>query len=123
MLFSSCEFNKTENAMPYDYHVIESSTTWKEQFFTYKNLLKNGLEYIRNKDSIIVEVRRFQNGKLNGNYLKYYDKGDIATIGKFINDKKIGKWHEFHPNGEIKSSGKYADGLKSGLWKCKHRYL
>lgn len=61
----------------------------------------------------ITHYMTFKSSKLevwDGEYMEWYDNGDLILKGNFVNDKKNGKWKEFS------SEGKYEKGKKNGKW-------
>lgn len=94
--------------------------------------LKNGkqvgksITYGSNEEPI--EIGNYENGKLNGEYKKYYynylqnaekkyPKETLKVKGYFKDGKETGEWNYYYENGKIYLIGTYENGAEIGEWK------
>lgn len=59
------------------------------------------------KNGKIISKVHYENGMMNGLFLKYYTNSQIKTKGKYKDGKRQGVWREYFKNGNMKSKGKY----------------
>jgi antitoxin component YwqK of YwqJK toxin-antitoxin module len=52
--------------------------------------------YDVNEKTLVKEVIPYQNGVLEGTYLRFYDSGRPAVIGEYLAGEKVHKWTEFY---------------------------
>lgn len=65
--------------------------------------------------------KSYKDGKLHGNYIRYYQNGKIKLQGEYTNGNKNGKWQSFDENGTVTSEELYENGNKEGKWWKKVR--
>ncbi len=106
---------KEEHKRQYYYGVLLS--------YSYK---KNGKDITVDVENETAEVEIFWNSgkpsrKFNmvsdwfeGEYLKYYDNGQLAYSATYVNDWTEGMLKEWYPNGKIKYECNYENGNKNG---------
>lgn len=58
----------------------------------------------------------FINNIANGNYIDWYDNGNMKDSGNFINGYKEGLWKSWYSNGLIESAGDYKTNKADGEW-------
>lgn len=58
-----------------------------------------------------------KDGKPNEEWKYYHENGKLKEIGEFENGDAIGIWKSYHENGKLESIGKYIDGIEAGEWK------
>ena len=81
--------------------------------------LKNGkqvgksITYGSNEEPI--EIGKYENGKLNGEYKKYYYNYLQNAEKKY--PKETGEWNYYYENGKIYLIGTYENGAETGEWK------
>jgi hypothetical protein len=51
-----------------------------------------------------------------GNWIDWYDNGQIRLQSNYRDGKKIGLWIEWHGNGQMSYRGNYRDDKKTGDW-------
>lgn len=115
--------------------IFINSNTGKEKLLTftnYKNGVENGPFMYFSNDSLV--FGSYLDGKLNGQYLHYYDifhslfgglsfsdtSSSMCVLiseGKFKDGKKSGNWQYFDINERLSSCGSYNSGKKTGTWK------
>lgn len=85
---------------------------------TYKNnQLFSGKCYSYFSDSKLESVREYKDGKDHGEWIFYYDNGNIATEGSMKENKKIKNWKYYFYSGELQYLHNYdEDGNRIGLW-------
>jgi antitoxin component YwqK of YwqJK toxin-antitoxin module len=59
-------------------------------------------------------VMNYVNGKLQGEYVEYFNDGVVMRKGNYENGKMTGPWEEFHPNGKRSILYRYKNGVKHG---------
>ena len=57
-----------------------------------------------------------KNGKLEGEWVSYWDNGQLESRGYYKNGKMEGKWITHHNRGQLKSHGNYKNGKMVGKW-------
>lgn len=50
---------------------------------------------------IICSINYDKEGKKNGEYLEYYDNGNLKIKGNYLNNSKSGSWTYYYSNGKI----------------------
>jgi antitoxin component YwqK of YwqJK toxin-antitoxin module len=88
---------------------------------SYKNGLLDGptiVYYFPDKPGSKVQpvssVTNYSKGKLNGEYLEYFDSGELEIKGKYLNGEKEGVWEQYHTNGKVMSQSRYKKGVRHG---------
>ena len=56
------------------------------------------------------------NGMRHGEFLIYYENGNIEIKGKMHNNRNVGNWQYFYPSGELESEGYFVDNQPEGKW-------
>ena len=78
------------------------------RIFFKKSLDKNGqYKIISKKTGKIKLIKHYVNDILNGDYIFYWDNGNIMLKGKFKNNKRVGTWVNYDSNGDLVLSEKY----------------
>lgn len=81
----------------------------------FKNGLKNGYWEIRYPNTILQQQELFfDDGKLNGRNVNYYNNGNLMSEGTFDEDKKVGEWKWYYESGQLQCTVKYEDDEKKG---------
>jgi periplasmic protein TonB len=52
----------------------------------------------------------YENGKLEGAELLYYDNGHIRTEGAYLNGMQDGEWKGYYPSGNLSARANFKDG-------------
>jgi len=60
-------------------------------------------------------------GLKHGDFLLYYESGNIEIKGQTDKNKNIGIWHYYYESGQIESEGEFVDNLPEGQWKWYYR--
>ena len=82
--------------------------------------IKNGkiegewLEYYENGQLKI--KRNYKDGKLEGESLRYHKNGQLESKGNFKDDEKEGEWLHYRSNGKLWRKYYYKEGKKDGKW-------
>ena len=63
-----------------------------------------------------IYVKSFKNGLAHGEWLEFYDNGNIALKGSYKNDTINGEFISYHRNGTIKGRGSLNMGYRIGGW-------
>lgn len=84
----------------------------------------NVFEGVRHGEFIIyyengnIEIKgQMDNGRNLGKWQYYYQSGEIESEGYFVNNQPEGKWIWYSLLGNIKEEGNYKQGRRVGLWK------
>lgn len=56
------------------------------------------------------------NNNYNGDYVSYYENGNMYQKGSYDYSRKQGEWGFYNDNGTIESKGNYLNGKKEGEW-------
>ena len=59
----------------------------------------------------------YRNGKREGVWEEYFDKGQLRLKGTWKNGKREGVWETYHDNGQLSEKRTYKDGKREGLWE------
>lgn len=88
---------------------------------TFKNDVLHGQtvvffvpEELEDKSTRISEIFLYDNGKLEGEYTKYFENGNVHMKGQYVNGAKDGLWTEYHLNGNRAAVYSYKNGLQHG---------
>jgi len=84
--------------------------------FTGETTLKHGKWTYWNKKGVLVEIRNYQKGTLNGEVISYYFNGNIKNLGYFkmgVQDSISKVWYL---NRQVKTEGAYKMGRKVDVW-------
>jgi len=79
----------------------------------------NGVSFAQKmgNDNIILEEGALLSGKKNGTWTTYHpDNGRVATITSFINGKKNGVYLEFTNRGQVELRANYKDDIFNGTY-------
>jgi len=60
---------------------------------------------------------RNANGERHGDWIVYWDNGELFYKGSFINNKRHGDWIDYYHNGQLDYKGSYINGKRVGMWK------
>ncbi len=58
----------------------------------------------------------FKGGLTNGEWIGYYENGQIKLKGNYKDGKKNGEQINYYKNGQIELKGNYKAGLENGEW-------
>ena len=58
----------------------------------------------------------YTNGKKEGVWVHYWDNGRLSSKGNMKNGKDDGDWIHYWDNGQLKSKGNYTNGKMEGIW-------
>ena len=56
-------------------------------------------------------------GKKEGPWKYYNEKGNVISSGSYQNNQQIGKWVFLYENGKTEQAGEYKQGKADGLWQ------
>ncbi len=60
-------------------------------------------------------------GIKHGDFILYYEAGNIEIKGQLDKNKNVGKWQYFYESGQIESEGNFVDNFPEGEWKWYYR--
>ncbi|MEO8240334.1 MAG: LysM peptidoglycan-binding domain-containing protein [Flavobacterium sp.] len=75
----------------------------KEHYVNDDNFIVEGINYIESDINI-------SNGRRDGSWISYYEKGQIKEKGKYVNGELIDDWISYYENGKIRSKGNCSNG-------------
>lgn len=82
--------------MEYD---AKDFTLTNKETFTKGFYAESQISYYGGDSTKIKEVVPMLYGKVNGNYMRFYEDGTLAERGKYDDGKKIEQWIEFYEGG------------------------
>jgi len=62
----------------------------------------------------VSSITNFSKGLLNGDYIEYFDTGELEIKGKYLEGEKDGVWEQYHTNGKVMSQSRYKKGIRHG---------
>tara|TARA_Y100001970_G_scaffold292136_1_gene432132 strand:- start:301 stop:1194 length:894 start_codon:yes stop_codon:yes gene_type:complete len=76
----------------------------------------------------ISKYENYLNGQLHGQYVSYYENGQINEKRNYINGEPDGEWVGFHPNGNLMYENFFNDRKRVGVWNTyysngNHEYI
>lgn len=63
-----------------------------------------------------LENGTFRKGNRNGEWLTFYENGQLKFKRNYKYGKPVGLWEQYHSNGQLKKRGIYKDGKPDGFW-------
>ena len=102
-----------------DVEPIDCVVTLTDNDITYVDEKKfTGQCYIYAADGVIVRLRSYKRGKLNGIQKGWYHPDrELAYVGYRKNGEIHGKYQGYYKNGNIQAEGNMRRGYYSGKWK------
>ena len=104
------------------FSLLLTSVSWSKDV-DYNDLVKrNGLYYEKftNEPFTGKTTGRIQknyiNGKFEGEWLEYYENGQLKIKRNYKDDKLEGESLWYHKNGQLESKGNFKDDKKEGEW-------
>lgn len=86
---------------------------------SYRNGLKEGVEYTYNSDGAVVMTKYYKEGRLHGRWISWWPDGHVELDGQYKDDKKDGEWIEWeklnYSNEYRKVVTNYKDGYFHGV--------
>jgi hypothetical protein len=74
-------------------------------------------EYLNYYDNGQLENEgNYKNGEREGEYLNYYDNGQLENEGNYKNGKEEGEYVRYYKNGQLSLKGTYKNGKEEGEW-------
>ncbi len=56
-------------------------------------------------------------GRREGEWLTFYEKGELKSKGSYLADKKTGPWFFYYRDSTIEQTGSYEEDRPEGMWK------
>ena len=103
--------------------ILTSLVSWSESLTMDDLVERNELYYKKFTDNPFtgeisgIENGSFKNGKMNGEWLRYYENGQLNEKVNFKDGKRDGLSETYFENGQLKDKGNYKDGKEEGLWE------
>ena len=109
LIFLGC--SKPNECPEFDFNNLERITTLNNVPYTGRCST-----YINEK---IKSVQQYLNGYDYGNWIFYFDNGQVETKGRFNKTgERVGRWKYYFDNGAKKQVSKYSkNGNRIGVWK------
>lgn len=63
------------------------------------------------------EYRINEKGELSGEYISFYEDGNVKSKGSFSHNKSEGEWSYYFPSGKLRMKGMVDDGKNIGKWQ------
>jgi antitoxin component YwqK of YwqJK toxin-antitoxin module len=97
-------------------YVPESSLEMRDTLIYKKgsDIPFTGREKAKVKDKVI--EYDIVNGLKQGEFIIYYENGNMQIKGQMENNRNVGKWQYFYETGEIESEGYFVDDQPEGRW-------
>ncbi len=93
---------------------ISNSENYKSDLLDGKKTIYYVPEDPTDKTQVVSTVMNYKQGKLDGEYIEYFNNGTIKAKGSYVNDKKDGIWVRYHVTGKKMVEERYRNGLKYG---------
>ncbi len=88
---------------------------------TYKNDLLDGKktvfyvpEDLEDKSQLVMSVSNYKEGKMDGEYVEYFEGGSLKVKGAYVMDRKSGLWVSYDVGGFKMTEETFRNGLKHG---------
>ena len=103
--------------------ILTSLVSWSESITMDDLVERNELYYKKFTDNPFtgeisgIENGSFKNGKMNGEWLRYYENGQLNEKVNFKDGKRNGLLENYYRNGQLLGKGNYKDGKADGFSK------
>ena len=91
--------------------IFKSGEPWEGKFLYWYDL-GNGIEFDKLKEEIV-----YKNGLPNGEWVEYYEDGQISHKGTYKNGERDGTLIRFYENDQKSIEGNFINGIENGIWK------
>ena len=97
-------------------YIPETSLEMRDTLIYKKgsNVPFTGREKAKVKDKVI--EYHVVNGFRHGEFIIYYENGNMQIKGQLDKNRNVGKWQYFYESGEIESEGFFVDNQPEGKW-------
>lgn len=93
---------------------LSNSESFKNDMLHGKKIVYYVPENLEDKSRLPSAVYLYENDKLNGEAIEYFQTGTVKSKGVYKDNKKVGVWDYFHPNGKKMMLERYKDGVHHG---------
>jgi antitoxin component YwqK of YwqJK toxin-antitoxin module len=93
---------------------LSNSETFLKDSLHGKKIVYYVPDNLEDKSRLPSAVYFYDNGKMNGEAIEYFQTGTVKSRGTYKNNKKVGIWDYFHPNGKKMILERYKDGVHHG---------
>jgi len=93
---------------------LSTSETFMNDLLHGKKIIYFVPEDVNDKSRFVSGAFNYENGKLKGEAIEYFDTGVTRSKGSYEMDKKVGVWDYFHPNGKKMIMERYKNGIRHG---------
>ena len=104
------------------FSLLLTSVSWSKDV-DWNNLVKrDGLYYEKFTDKPFtgkvtgINRGKVKNGKAEGEWLSYYENGQLKYKINYKDGKAEGEWLWYYENGQLEMKGNYKDGKFEGQW-------
>lgn len=78
---------------------------------------KEGFWKFFSPNGVVTDEANYSDNNIIGEYLNYYNSGEIQSKSIYKNDSLHGYFSNYHKNGQLKQQGWYKDNLAHGEWR------
>ncbi len=93
---------------------LSNSETYKEDSLHGKKIVYYVPDNLEDKSRLPSAVYMYENGKMNGEAVEYFQSGTVKSKGVYKDNKKVGVWETYHPNGKKMLLERFKDGVHHG---------
>lgn len=83
----------------------------------YQNDRLDGLRILYYESGDTMSVETYRRGLFEGAFRAYHENGQLKTLGKYVNNAIEGEWLSYYPNGQLRESVIFRDGAENGPFK------
>jgi len=100
-----------------------SSPTWSETLNMDDLVERNETYYKKFSDIPFIgeisdiESGKFVNGKEEGEWLDFFENGQLSSKENYKDGKEDGLWKKYFENGQLRQVGNFKDGKHEAIWK------
>ena len=106
--------------------LLFTSVGWSKDINSDELIKRDGLYYEKFKDVPFTgdvvgkEQGKISKGKREGEYLTYYENGQLKYKSNYKEGVLEGEWLYYHDNGQLRFKENYKDGKLEGEWLYYH---
>lgn len=89
------------------------------RFYTIEGVVESSKIYRNGK--VVGEGVVDPEGRRQGDWVEYYDTGEVRSRGKYKDNRREGRWIFYYKDGKVEQEGDYRKGIPDGDWKWTHR--
>jgi len=93
---------------------LSNKETYKNDLLEGKKIVFYVPEDIEDKSQRVMSVSYYKEGKMDGEYVEYFEAGSPKVKGAYVMDRKSGLWVTYDVGGFKMTEETYRNGLKHG---------